>query len=101
MLENVKVELIEKLLDSVPAMILYLNKLGFSEGSIERALDLPMKTLEKLKNKPSAALKALLRILVHYPWMIEVTDNKYDPVVAETELVMAILKEIEIKNARF
>lgn len=101
MLENVKKELKEKLLDSVPAMILYLNKLGFSNGGIERALDLPMKTLEKLKDKPPAALKVLLKILVHYPWMIDVADNKYDPVVAETELVMAILKEVEIKNARF
>lgn len=64
-----------------------------SMAAIERALDLPQRTLTKWKNglsSPSATGVALLKIIRTYPWILEVAQKNYDPFVA---------KEVFISNA--
>lgn len=68
-----------------------LNKI--SMAAIERALELPQRTLTKWKNgrtKPSATVIALLKFLRLFPWLLEVAENKFDYNIAE---------EIHIKSA--
>lgn len=58
-------------------------KTGFS--AIERALELPQRTLTKWKSgasKPSSAALALLKMIDVFPWLLKVADNKYDYTIA-------------------
>lgn len=53
----------------------------YNFASIERALELPQRTLSKWKNltsKPSAAGVALIRYLYLFPWLIDVAENNFD-----------------------
>lgn len=55
------------------------NKISMS--SIERALEIPQRTLTKWKNRtnvPSSAGIALMRFIKLFPWLLEVAENKYD-----------------------
>lgn len=55
------------------------NRISLS--SMERALELPQRTLTKWKNRasnPSAAGVALLKFLRLFPWLIDVAENNYD-----------------------
>jgi len=55
------------------------NKISMS--SIERALEIPQRTLTKWKNGanvPSSAGIALMRFIKLFPWLLEVAENKYD-----------------------
>jgi DNA-binding transcriptional regulator YiaG len=55
------------------------NKISMS--SIERALEIPQRTLTKWKNRtnvPSSAGIALVRFIKLFPWLLEVAENKYD-----------------------
>ena len=55
------------------------NKMSMS--SIERALEIPQRTLTKWKNRtnaPSSAGVALMRFIKLFPWLLEVAENKYD-----------------------
>jgi len=55
------------------------NKISMS--SIERALEMPQRTLTKWKNRtntPSSAGIALMRFIKLFPWLLEVAENKYD-----------------------
>lgn len=52
-----------------------------SMSSIERALELPQRTLTKWKNNnsaPSASGIALMKFIRIFPWLLEVAENKYD-----------------------
>lgn len=52
-----------------------------SMSSMERALELPQRTLAKWKNRiaaPTASGVALLKFLRLFPWLIEVAENNYD-----------------------
>jgi len=52
-----------------------------SMSSIERALEIPQRTLTKWKNRtnvPSSAGVALMRFIKLFPWLLEVAENKYD-----------------------
>lgn len=54
---------------------------NYSFAGIERALEIPQKTLSRWKNKtakPSAPSIALLKFLRLFPWLIEVAEQKYD-----------------------
>ncbi|MBU0462102.1 MAG: hypothetical protein KKD21_00680 [Proteobacteria bacterium] len=54
---------------------------NYSFSAIERALEIPQRTLSKWKSansKPSAAVVALLKYLHLFPWLIEVAEQKYD-----------------------
>ncbi|MBU1568858.1 MAG: hypothetical protein KJ630_24940 [Proteobacteria bacterium] len=56
------------------------SKHGLNYASMERALDLPQRTLAKWKStgKPSAAGLTLLRFLRLFPWLIEVAEHRYE-----------------------
>jgi DNA-binding transcriptional regulator YiaG len=52
-----------------------------SLSSMERALELPQRTLTKWKNgssRPSSAGVALIKFLGLFPWLLEVAEHKYD-----------------------
>ena len=54
---------------------------NYSFSAIERALEIPQRTLSKWKStntKPSAAVVALLKYLHLFPWLIEVAEQKFD-----------------------
>ena len=55
------------------------NKISMS--AIERALELPQRTIAKWKSgdsQPSAAGISLLRFIRIFPWLLEVAESKYD-----------------------
>lgn len=56
-----------------------LHTLGHSDASIERSLDLPQRTLSRIRRTehPSAATLALFRIIGTYPWVIDVAEEKF------------------------
>lgn len=79
--------------NSVFSIIEYFNRNDISMSAFERALDLPQRTLTKWKNglsNPSATGFALMNIVRTYPWILDVAQNKYDPVIA---------KKVYINNA--
>lgn len=60
------------------------NKTSFS--SMERALDLPQRTLTKWKNgvsSPTSAGVTLLKFIKLFPWLLEVAENNFDYVTAQ------------------
>lgn len=64
-----------------------------SMAAMERALDLPQRTLTKWKNglsHPSATGIALMKMAGTFPWLLEVAENNYEPMMS---------KKIFIKNA--
>jgi hypothetical protein len=75
---------------SVENILEHFIKNKRSLTSIERALEIPFRTLAKWKNKrskTSAAGIALLRFIRLFPWLIDVAENKYDPKKAENIMV--------------
>jgi transposase-like protein len=75
---------------SVENILKYFIENRRSLTSIERALEIPFRTLAKWKNKTtktSAAGIALLRFIRLFPWLLEVAENKYDPQKAENIMV--------------
>lgn len=71
------------------------NKVSMS--SIERALEIPQRTLAKWKNKrskTSSAGIALLRFIRLFPWLLEVAENKYDYQKAENIQINNAIQEI-------
>lgn len=60
---------------------------------IERALELPFRTLNRWKSGDfSSASIALLRILKTYPWIIDVADHKFSKASASMNLLQAAAK---------
>lgn len=53
---------------------------GFNLASIERALELPQRTLSKWRNdtSPSAAGVTLLKFISIFPWLLAVADTNFD-----------------------
>lgn len=49
---------------------------GYTQASIERALDLEIGSLST--ENPSPELLVLMKIVKTYPWLIEVADQNYD-----------------------
>jgi len=71
------------------------NKISLS--SMERALELPQRTLTKWKNKasnPSSTGIALLKFLRIFPWLLDVAENKYDYTLAQQIHMTAAFKEM-------
>ncbi|MDD3538925.1 MAG: hypothetical protein AB7V60_04820 [Candidatus Caldatribacteriota bacterium] len=69
-----------------------------SLSSIERALEIPQRTLAKWKNKiskTSAAGIALLRFIRLFPWLLEVAENKYDPQKAENIMLDNVMQKLQ------
>lgn len=66
---------------SVENILKYFVEKKISMSAIERALEIPFRTLAKWKNKvtkTSAAGIALVRFIRLFPWLLDVAENKYD-----------------------
>ena len=82
---------------SVENILEYFIKNKRSLTSIERALEIPFRTLAKWKNKitkTSAAGIALLRFIRLFPWLLEVAEKKYDPQKAENIMINNAIEKI-------
>lgn len=82
------------------------NKVSMS--SIERALEIPQRTLTKWKNRtnvPSSAGIALMRFIKLFPWLLEVAENKYDYSEAQkihiNAAIQKLLPEIDFYKENF
>lgn len=78
---------------------------NISMSSIERALELPQRTLAKWKSgntAPSASGVALMKFLKLFPWLIEVAEHNYDYDASQkiflTQALNNFLSSIEFKN---
>jgi len=80
--DNILQETINELKSNAVKSILdEFSEHNYNFASMERALELPQRTLSKWKNqtsKPSAAGIALIKYLYLFPWLIEVAEKKYD-----------------------
>lgn len=81
-----------------------LHKLSESSrhgmAHIERALGLPARTIMRWKGGDiSAGALALLRLVATFPWLIEVADSGFDPVIARQKLAQeGVNEELTIVN---
>lgn len=83
---------------SVEGILKYFIDNKISMSSIERALEMPQRTLAKWKNKgskTSSAGIALLRFIRLFPWLLEVAENKYDYQRAENIQINNAIQEIQ------
>ncbi len=69
---------------SVENMLSILSSKGYNLAAIERALELPQRTISRWKNtgELSSMGLALLRIISTYPWILHVAQNKFEPICA-------------------
>ncbi|MGJ0516008.1 MAG: hypothetical protein ACR65O_09725 [Methylomicrobium sp.] len=73
---------------SVINMLNFLSDKDIKMSYMERALELPARTVARWKGGDlSATTLALLRIIRTYPWILEVADAHYDESVAISRLV--------------
>lgn len=71
------------------------NKMSMS--SIERALEIPQRTLTKWKNSvnnPSSTGIALMRFITLFPWLLEVAENKYNYIEAQKIHINTAIEEL-------
>jgi hypothetical protein len=71
------------------------NKISFS--SMERALDLPQRTLTKWKNgasSPTAVGIALLKYIKLFPWLLEVAETGFDYEVSQKIFMMTAFNKM-------
>ncbi|MDO9565120.1 MAG: hypothetical protein Q7J15_00020 [Candidatus Desulfaltia sp.] len=80
--ETVVVETIKKLKQkSIVNILKDFSDRKISMSAIERALEIPQRTLTKWKNGnaiPSSTGIALMRFIRLFPWLLEVAERKYD-----------------------
>jgi transposase-like protein len=82
-LEDVKLSTVSSIIDE------FCARMNTSLAGIERALELPQRTLVKWKRRavaPSAAGVALLKVIHTYPWVMEVAQSGYDPLYSRYKL---------------
>jgi hypothetical protein len=91
--ENVNDQRIRDALDeavkkSVAAMLDHLSQAGLSMAYLERALDLPQRTMARWKGgECSAAGVALLRVVRTFPWIVRVAEVKFAREAADAAIV--------------
>jgi transcriptional regulator with XRE-family HTH domain len=89
---------------SIDAMLETLSEMGIKMAYLERALELPARTVSRWKSgESSAASLALLRAIRTYPWILEVADARFDPYIAKMKLVEGaaqVLREALVINAK-
>ncbi len=75
-------------------------KHGYNFSSLERALELPQRTLTKWKTtgKTSAAGLTLLRFLRLFPWLIEVAEKRFDYQEAQRTCINAAMKTVRFQD---
>ena len=64
----------------------HLTSRAISMAAMERALELPQRTLTKWKNQiasPSSAGFALMKMIRTFPWLLEVAEHQYEPVISQ------------------
>lgn len=81
---------------SMVNMIESLDSQGLKMAYVERAFDLPARTLYRMKseNEVSSAALALMRTVTTYPWLTYVAERHYDPNIAEQSLIVEGLKSL-------
>lgn len=73
---------------SVASMLDDLSKNGLKMAYIERALQLPVRTIARWKaGELSAGTVALLRTIRTFPWLLEVADSNFDRNVANNKVI--------------
>jgi hypothetical protein len=89
--------------DAIVNILEYFSQQKISLSSMERALELPQRTLTKWKNKaskPSSTGVALLKFLRVFPWLLDVAENKYDYTSAQ-KIHMAIAFKEMLRHMTF
>jgi len=93
---------------SIENILSYFIDNKMSMSSIERALEIPQRTLTKWKNRtntPSSAGIALMRFIKLFPWLLEVAENKYDYSEAQkihiNAAIQKLLPEIDFCKENF
>lgn len=72
-----------------------LGKMGFTMAYIERALELPQRTLARWKNGDlSAANLALLRIIRTMPWILNVADHNFNQQYITSKMFSIIAEKL-------
>jgi len=82
---------------SIENILNYFIDSKMSMSSIERALEIPQRTLTKWKNRtnaPSSAGIALMRFIKLFPWLLEVSENKYDYSEAQKIHINAAIQKL-------
>lgn len=96
--ETVVVETIKKLKQKSTINILKdFSDRKISMSAIERALEIPQRTLTKWKNgnaMPSSTGIALMRFIRLFPWLLEVAERKYDYNEAQKVHINAALQRL-------
>ena len=68
-----------------------------NNANIERILGLPQGTFEADKDKPEVI--ALSQIIKMFPWMVDVAEYGYDPIIASL-YVKAVAINIQIQDRK-
>lgn len=55
------------------------NRLGLKRPYIERCLGLPQRSLSDKKFLKLPETQALLKLIITFPWLIEVAENGFNP----------------------
>jgi len=81
---------------SIENMLNNLSNIGYSLAAIERALELPQRTISRWKNTQeiSAIGLSLLRIINTYPWVLQVAQNKFEPTFARSIFIHNAVNEL-------
>ncbi len=86
--ESYETALAEAEIQSIEEIIEYLNQHGNSMAYIERALELPQRTLVRWKSKGGTKSGiALMRMIRNFPWLLDIAKNNYDKNIAVDELI--------------
>ena len=83
--------------NSIYNIIEDLSQKKISMSAIERALDLPQRTLSKWKNglsSPSASGVTLMYAVRTYPWLLDVAQHKFDPIVSRDVHIKAAVSDL-------
>lgn len=72
-----------------------LQDKGVGLAAFERIFELPARTLTRWKNGDfSAVVLAFIRIIITYPWIIEVAEHKFESRYAKLVLINAATKKL-------
>lgn len=73
-----------------------MNNAGITMAMFERVFELPARTLTRWKNGDfSSSALALLRIVITYPWIIEVAENKFEKTYSKCAVITAAAQEFK------
>jgi hypothetical protein len=80
----------------VKKLVETMNNAGITMAMFERVFELPARTLTRWKNGDfSSSTLALLRIVITYPWIIEVAENKFEKTYSKCAVITAAAQEFK------